>query len=46
MTERKLDRDLVIVEGIESVNQRLSILIRLVIILLAVVISSVVWFLL
>lgn len=43
--EGKLDKDLVILEGIEAVNQKLSILIRLVIVLLAIVVSSVIWFL-
>ncbi|MFQ6106304.1 MAG: hypothetical protein ACE5QF_01765 [Thermoplasmata archaeon] len=45
MTHRGLDKDLVIVEGIEAINQNLSILIRLVVILLIIVVSSVIWFL-
>jgi hypothetical protein len=45
MMEGKLDKDLVILEGVEALNQKLSILIRLVIALLAIVVSSVIWFL-
>ncbi len=45
MMGRKLDKDLVILEGIEAANQKLSILIRLVVVLLAIVVSSVIWFL-
>ncbi|MFQ6128810.1 MAG: hypothetical protein ACE5QW_07920 [Thermoplasmata archaeon] len=45
MAERRLDKDLIIMEGIEVINNKLSILIRLIVILLIIAISSIIWFL-